>query len=58
MNDTMIQMMKLGQKGYSCAQILISLALEVRGAKPIPDWFGPWPVWRTAAGTVEEAAAL
>jgi C_GCAxxG_C_C family probable redox protein len=31
MNDTMIQMMKLGQKGYSCAQILILLALEMRG---------------------------
>lgn len=31
MNETMIQMMKLGQKGYSCAQILISLALEMRG---------------------------
>lgn len=31
MNDTMIQMMKLGQKGYSCSQILVSLALELRG---------------------------
>jgi len=31
MDDTMIRMMRLGQKGYSCSQILILLALEARG---------------------------
>ena len=31
MDDTMIQMMRLAQKGYSCSQILFLLALEGRG---------------------------
>jgi len=31
MDDSMIQMMRLAQKGYTCSQILILLALEVRG---------------------------
>jgi len=31
MDDTMIQMMRLAQKGYTCSQILILLALEARG---------------------------
>jgi hypothetical protein len=31
MDDTMIRMMRLAQKGYTCSQILILLALEVRG---------------------------
>jgi hypothetical protein len=31
MDDTMIRMMRLAQKGYTCSQILILLALEARG---------------------------
>jgi Putative redox-active protein (C_GCAxxG_C_C) len=31
MDDTMIQMMRLAQKGYTCSQILILLALGARG---------------------------
>jgi hypothetical protein len=31
MDDTRIRMMRLAQKGYTCSQILILLALEVRG---------------------------
>ena len=31
MDETLIRMMKLGGKGYSCSQILISLALEEQG---------------------------
>lgn len=31
MNETLIRMMALGGKGYACSQILISLALEMRG---------------------------
>lgn len=31
MNETMIRLMKLGGKGYSCSQILIGMALEDRG---------------------------
>ena len=30
MDDTMIRMMRLAQKGYTCSQILILLALEAR----------------------------
>ena len=31
MDDTMIQMMRLAQKGYTCSQIFILLVLEARG---------------------------
>jgi hypothetical protein len=31
MDDTMIRMLQLAHKGYSCSQILILLALEARG---------------------------
>ena len=31
MDDTMLRMMRLAQKGYTCSQILILLALEARG---------------------------
>ena len=31
MDDTMIRMMRLAQKGYTCSQILILLALEAKG---------------------------
>jgi hypothetical protein len=31
MNDTLIRMLTLAGKGYSCSQILITLALEARG---------------------------
>jgi Putative redox-active protein (C_GCAxxG_C_C) len=31
MDDTMIRTMRLAQKGYTCSQILILLALEARG---------------------------
>ena len=31
MDDTLIRMMELGNKGYYCSQILISMALEERG---------------------------
>ena len=31
MDETMIRMMRLAQKGYTCSQILILLALEARG---------------------------
>jgi hypothetical protein len=31
MDDAMIRMMRLAQKGYSCSQIFILLALEARG---------------------------
>jgi C_GCAxxG_C_C family probable redox protein len=31
MDETLIRMMELGNKGYYCSQILISLALEERG---------------------------
>ncbi len=31
MNDTQIQIMQLGGKGYTCSQILVLLALGVRG---------------------------
>jgi hypothetical protein len=31
MDDTMIRMMRLAQKDYTCSQILILLALEARG---------------------------
>jgi hypothetical protein len=32
MNDTLIRMMQLGQQGFTCSQIIILLALELRGA--------------------------
>jgi hypothetical protein len=31
MDDTMIRMMRLAQKGFTCSQILLLLALEARG---------------------------
>ena len=31
MDDTMLRMMRLAQKGYTCSQILILLALEAKG---------------------------
>ncbi|MEJ2157349.1 MAG: C-GCAxxG-C-C family protein [Desulfobacteraceae bacterium] len=31
MDDTLIRMLKLGQQGYTCSQIIILLLLEVRG---------------------------
>ena len=31
MNETMIQMAQLSQKGYNCSQIILLLALEMRG---------------------------
>ena len=31
MDQTMLQMMRLGQQGFSCAQIMVLLALELRG---------------------------
>lgn len=31
MNDLMLRMLQLSQKGYSCSQILIRLVLEARG---------------------------
>ena len=31
MDDTLIRMLQLGQKGYSCSQIIILLGLEQRG---------------------------
>jgi hypothetical protein len=31
MDDTLIRMLQLGQKGYTCSQIIILLGLEVRG---------------------------
>lgn len=31
MNDLMLRMLQLSQKGYSCSQILIRLVLETRG---------------------------
>jgi hypothetical protein len=31
MDDTLIRMMQLGQKGYSCSQIILLLGLEMRG---------------------------
>jgi hypothetical protein len=30
-DDTLIRMLQLGQKGYSCSQILLQLGLELRG---------------------------
>jgi hypothetical protein len=32
MEDTMIRIMQLGQQGYTCSQIIVLLALELRGA--------------------------
>jgi hypothetical protein len=31
MDDILIQMLQLGQKGYNCSQIIMQLGLEVRG---------------------------
>lgn len=31
MDDTLIRMLQLGQKGYNCSQIIILLGLELRG---------------------------
>jgi hypothetical protein len=31
MDDTMIRMLQLGHKGYSCSQIILLLGLELRG---------------------------
>ena len=31
MDDTLIRMLQLGQKGYSCSQIIIRLGLDARG---------------------------
>jgi hypothetical protein len=31
MDDTLIRMMQLGKKGYTCSQIIILLGLELRG---------------------------
>ena len=31
MNETMIQMARLSQKGYNCSQIILLLAMELRG---------------------------
>jgi len=33
MNETLIRLMALGGKGYTCSQILIIMALEARGEK-------------------------